>query len=76
MEFFELDSETRSLTISPQIWIYFVVAVATTILAAIPWYLMAGLPHIHQRPQNNSGDALVPLSLQRGYIDVEKNTQC
>jgi hypothetical protein len=73
MEFFEMDQATLQLTTSPQIWIYFVTAAATTVLTVALYYNMAGFPQIRWKGGVNAAasDEHVPYSLQRGYMDIE-----
>lgn len=76
MEFFEMDQKTKSLITSPQIWIYFVTAVGTTILTMSLYYVMAGFPQIRRKKDTaveSASASHVPSSLQRGYTDIEKN---
>ncbi|KAH7083884.1 hypothetical protein FB567DRAFT_561823 [Paraphoma chrysanthemicola] len=76
MEFFEMDQKTESLITSPQIWIYFVTAVGTTILTMSLYYVMAGFPQIRRKKNTavqSAPDSHVPSSLERGYTDIEKN---
>lgn len=78
MEFFEMDTATQRLMTSPQIWIYFVTAAGVTILTMALYYVMAGLPQIHWKDSDatdTTENDHVPLSLQRGYTDLEKNMQ-
>ena len=78
MEFFELDRETGRLVTSTQIWIYFVTAIGTTIVTVLLYYAMAGFPRIvrkHKHVVKQTQDFHVPQSLQRGYTDIEKNSQ-
>jgi hypothetical protein len=78
MEFFEMDVETRRLTTSPEIWIYFVTSVGATILTVVLYYAMARLPALCKQAKgrdNRSGDDHVPRSLRRGYTDIEKNPE-
>jgi hypothetical protein len=75
MEFFEMDQATHRVTTSPQIWIYFVTAVATTVLTVALYYVMAGFPKVRWtgRVDDATNREHVPHSLQRGYTDIEKN---
>jgi hypothetical protein len=76
MEFFEIDVKTSRLITSPQIWIYFVTAVAVTVFTMVLYYVMAGVPNIRKREYYFGGkpeDQYVPRSLQKTSTDVEKN---
>jgi hypothetical protein len=65
---------THRLTTSPQIWIYFVTAAATTILTVALYYVMAGFPKIHRMGRIDAAANYehVPYSIQRGHTDIEK----
>jgi hypothetical protein len=73
MEFFGMDQATHRLTTSPQIWIYFVTAAATTILTVALYYVMAGFPKIRWKGHIDAATSYehVPYSLQRGDTDIE-----
>lgn len=76
MEFFEMDPVTQQLLTSPQIWIYFVTAVGTTILTMVLYYMMAGFPKLRKvRNDNQMNPDYVPSNLQRGYTDIEEKDQ-
>jgi hypothetical protein len=73
MEFFDMDQATHRLTTSPQIWVYFVTAAATTILTVALYYVMAGFPKIRWKGHVDVATSYkhVPYSLQRGDTDIE-----
>ncbi|PSN67176.1 hypothetical protein BS50DRAFT_494669 [Corynespora cassiicola Philippines] len=74
MEFFELDTKTLRIVTSPQIWIYFIVSFGATLFTGGLYYLMAGMPQIRKKQQDSGhGEDRVPISLQRGNTDIEKN---
>jgi len=78
MEFFELNPNTNRLITSPQIWIYFVTAMVTTMFTVVLYYSMAGLPKFRKLGDGsgaNSEEGDVPHSLRRSSTDVEKNPQ-
>jgi hypothetical protein len=68
-----MDQATHRLTTSPQIWIYFVTAAATTILTAALYYVMAGFPRIRWKGRDDAATnhEHIPYSLQRGHTDIE-----
>jgi hypothetical protein len=75
MEFFELDLKTNRLITSPQIWIYFVTAMATTMFTVALYYSMAGLPNFRKLGDGFDGKSKkedLPRSLRRSSTDVEK----
>jgi hypothetical protein len=76
MVFFEVDKPTQRLTTSPQVWVYFVTAAATTILTMALYYIMAGFPKVQwkRRVGCDATEDHVPRSLQRGYTDIEMNS--
>jgi hypothetical protein len=75
MEFFDMDKTTQHLTTSPQVWIYFVTAAATTILTMALYYFMAGVPKVQWKRHVGCDEKEdhVPHSLKRGYTDIEKH---
>ncbi|KAH8702725.1 hypothetical protein GQ44DRAFT_631370 [Phaeosphaeriaceae sp. PMI808] len=76
MQFFVMDAKTQRLLTSPQIWIYFVTAVGTTVLTMALYYFMAGFPQVHKKQDGDEAEVdYIPRNLQRGNTDVEKNLQ-
>ncbi|KAH5305709.1 hypothetical protein HBI12_168140 [Parastagonospora nodorum] len=76
MEFFELDLKTNRLITSPQIWIYFVTAMVTTMFTVVLYYGMAGLPNLRKLGAGfygKSEDEDLPQSIRRSSTDVEKS---
>jgi hypothetical protein len=77
MEFFQSDSATHRLKISPQIWIYFATAAGMTALTMLLYTLMAGRPNRREGQGSVAKEATefhIPLSLKRGSTDIERNS--
>jgi hypothetical protein len=75
MEFFQMNQDTKSVDVSPEIWQFFVAATGTTVLTMLVYYLMAGFPQI-RRQAKSSDQTPDATAHQKSVSTVKQPRRC